>query len=39
MNVDEVLAIVEAFFEAIKTIFAKLKEVFSAVSGEEATTA
>lgn len=38
MQVDDILAIIQEFFNALKTVFQKIKEVFSALTGEEATT-
>lgn len=33
MNADEILQIIEKFFEALKTVIAKLKEILGAVTG------
>lgn len=35
MDVDQILEIIETFFNAIKTMFAGLKDVFNTISGSE----
>lgn len=33
MQADEILAIIEKFFEALKTVIGKLKEIFASITG------
>lgn len=37
MNPDEILAIVKAFLDAVKTVLAKIKAIFAGVAGGDAT--